>query len=232
MYQKVECDIAVVGGGPGGIMAALAAARCGAEVLLIEQGAFLGGTPTRSVLGPISPFHFQDEQIIQGIAGEFISKMVKSHGATGHMKCMNPTGTGSYVCFYDHEIYEDTAQKMLEEAGVSLLFHGTVLETVMRGRRIETLRIESRFGGLEIHPKIVVDATGDGDIAALSGEKFVLGDGKGGMQPGSLMFEMAGVDTNRLYRLYPGQPGRVCKAVGYHSSGQRKTAAAFCGSGV
>ena len=200
MYQKVECDIAVVGGGPGGIMAALAAARCGAEVLLIEQGAFLGGTPTRSVLGPISPFHFQDEQIIQGIAGEFISKMVKSHGATGHMKCMNPTGTGSYVCFYDHEIYEDTAQKMLEEAGVSLLFHGTVLETVMRGRRIETLRIESRFGGLEIHPKIVVDATGDGDIAALSGEKFVLGDGKGGMQPGSLMFEMAGVDTNRLYR--------------------------------
>lgn len=181
-------------------MAALVAARCGADVLLIEQGAFLGGTPARSVLGSISPFHFQDERIVQGLAGEFIRRMTENRGATGHMKCINPTGTGSYVCFYDHEIYKYTAQQMLEEAGVSLLFHGTVLETVMRGRRIEALRVESRFGNLEIRPKVVIDATGDGDIAALAGEKFVLGDGKGGMQPGSLMFEMANVDTNRLYR--------------------------------
>ena len=195
-----HCDVAVAGGGPGGIMAALAAARCGAKVLLIEQGAFLGGTATRTVLGPISPFHFGDEAITKGIAAQFIDRLIKNHGATGHMKCINPRGTGSYVCFYDHEIYKYTAQAMLEEAGVVLLFHTVVREVMMKGNRVAALRADSRFGALEICPKMVIDATGDGDVAALAGAEFTIGDGMGKMQPGSLMFEMAGVDTERLYQ--------------------------------
>lgn len=192
-------SVVVVGGGPGGIMAAVAAARNGARTLLIEQGAFLGGTATRSVIGPISPFHYGDEQIVRGPAQELIDRMVSNGGATGHLKCLYPMGTGSYVCLYDHEAYKYAAQEMLLEAKVDLMFHARAESAVMNGRRIEGVRIGSRFGGRTVGASVVIDATGDGDVAVLCGEEWERGNGNGQAQPSSLMFEMAGVNEKKLY---------------------------------
>lgn len=191
--------VTVVGGGPGGIMAALASARNGAKTLLVEQGAFLGGTATRSVIGPISPFHYGDEQIIAGLAQEFIDRMVAHGGATGHLKCINPTGTGSYICLYDHEAYKYVAQEMLLEAGVDLLFHCRIGRVLKEGNRVSGLVLDSRLGTMAVASQIVIDATGDGDVAVLSGEAYTVGNAEKKSQPSSMMFEMAGVDVERLY---------------------------------
>lgn len=191
--------VVVVGGGPGGIMAALSAARNGARTLLIEQGAFLGGTATRSLIGPISPFHFGDEQIVRGPAQELIDRMVRYGGATGHLKCINPTGTGSYVCLYDHETYKYVAQEMLLEAGVDLMFHARVERVLQTGWQLEGVQVTTRFGGRTVGASVVVDASGDGDVAVMCGESWEYGNGKGQAQPSSLMFEMAEVDVERLY---------------------------------
>lgn len=78
---KEQYDVIIVGGGPAGIMAALASARVGAATLVIERNGFLGGAGTNSVLGPISPFHFGDEQVINGIPQEFVDELIKVHGS-------------------------------------------------------------------------------------------------------------------------------------------------------
>ena len=199
MKLKKKYQVVVVGGGPGGIMAALAAARMHVSTLLIERSAFLGGAATLSKIGPISPFHYKDEQVVRGLPQEFVNELVKANGATGHMKCLNPYGTGSYVCVYNHETYKFVAQRMLTDAGVDILFHTTVSKVIKEGNRITALKIVSKFNTDTVKADVTVDATGDGDVAALAKETFEYGDGLGNTQPSSAMFEMANVDTEKLY---------------------------------
>lgn len=199
MIALGDYQVIVVGGGPGGIMAALASSRMGAKTLLVERGAFLGGSATRSLIGPISPFHFGDERVVFGLPAEFVDRLVEAGGATGHMKSLNPMGTGCYVCLYDHDVYKFVAQSMLVESGCDLLFHAEVHDVEMDGSRIEGLVLTSKYGTYHVRADVVVDATGDGDVAVLAGEAFTYGDGAGKAQPSSLMFQMSGVDTERVY---------------------------------
>ena len=87
---KANYDVIVVGGGPAGIMAALASAKAGAKTLLVERLGFLGGTATNSVIGPISPFHFGDEQVIDGIPQDFMNELMAAAGSPGHLKTLDP----------------------------------------------------------------------------------------------------------------------------------------------
>ena len=92
-------DVIVVGGGPAGIMAAMASGKLGADTLLIEKNGFLGGAATACVLGPISPFHYKDEQVINGIPQDFMDRLVAEAGSTGHMKTLDPYGSGDSLGF-------------------------------------------------------------------------------------------------------------------------------------
>lgn len=199
MHSGTYYPVVVVGGGPSGIIAALSCAACGVKTLLVEEGAFLGGTATRAVIGPISPFHFQDEQIVRGFPQRLIDQMMSIGGATGHLKCINPRGSGSYICLYDHEAYKYAAQELLIEAGVEIQYHACVTQVIKSGNAVTGLVFGSRFGSEHIQTQIVIDATGDGDVAVLSGEAYSVGNAEGKMQPASLMFEMANVDTEALY---------------------------------
>jgi flavin-dependent dehydrogenase len=71
-----EYDVIVMGGGPSGVIAAIAAGRTGARTLLVDKNGFLGGAATSAALGPISPFHIRDEQVVKGIPQEFMDRMV------------------------------------------------------------------------------------------------------------------------------------------------------------
>src|SRR5690606_17372852 len=131
-------------------MAAVAAARLGAKTLLIERYGFLGGMPTAAALGPISPFHFEHEQVIDGLPQKFIDRMVAAGGSTGHMLCLRPHGSGSYVCFYDREAYKWVAVEMLQEAGVTLLLHSHVAGVVVEDRRVKAVIVENKSGRMAI----------------------------------------------------------------------------------
>ncbi|WP_110461795.1 FAD-dependent oxidoreductase [Ruminiclostridium sufflavum] len=200
MKFKDKYDVIVVGGGPAGIMAALAAAAVGADTLVIERNGFLGGAATNSVLGPISPFHFGDEQVINGIPQEFMEQLIKEHGSTGHLKALDPYGSGAYLGFYDREKYKYVAEEMLLKAGVDIFFHAFISEVHKTGNKITGLTAITKAGSRRFTAKIVVDASGDGDTAVMAGAEYTYGNSETGKaQPGSSMFEMANVDTDKVY---------------------------------
>lgn len=202
-----DFDVIVVGGGPSGFVAAIAAGRTGARTLLIEQYGFLGGAATGAALGPISPFHFGDEQVVEGIPQQFVDRLVAAGGSTGHMKCTNPHGSGSYLCYYDRQIYKWVALEMLLEAGVTPLFHTLLGEPLLEEGQVKGVVVENKSGRRPYRAKVVVDATGDGDVAARSGARYVLGrDGDAALQPGTLMFDMAGADGKELKAYIDGRP--------------------------
>lgn len=199
--MKQFYDVIVVGGGPAGIMSALASGKCGADTLLIEKNGFLGGAATASVLGPISPFHFKDEQVINGIPQDFIDRLIKENGSTGHLKTIDPFGSGDSLGFYDREKYKYVAAKMLGECGVDILYH-SFIDDVMRENDIVKGVVTVAKDGLKqcIRASIVVDATGDGDIAFRAGENYSIGDEQmHRVSPSSAMFEMANVDTDAVF---------------------------------
>ncbi|BDI22098.1 FAD-dependent oxidoreductase [Herbiconiux sp. L3-i23] len=195
---NTDYDVIVCGGGPSGFIAAIAAGRAGARTLLIERYGFVGGMATSAWLGPISPMHFGDERVIAGIPEEFVERMRVAGGSTGHLRCTNPHGSGAYLGFYDREYYKWTAIQMLQEAGVDLLFHSFVSDVLVEGDTLTGVEVANKSGKTAYSSKVVVDATGDGDVAALAGAEHTVGNDFGVSQPSTLMFDMGNVDTERL----------------------------------
>jgi hypothetical protein len=184
-------DVVVCGGGPSGFIAAIAAARNGAKTLLLEHYGFLGGMATAGMVGPISKFNFQNTRIVSGIPEEFIGKMAERGGAIIDL----PSGNVPY----DPEIYKYVAMKMVEEAGVSILFHTRVVDCISDAEKPETLThvvIENKSGRQAISAKCFIDCTGTGDLISCSNLPWEMRNDRGGeLQPMSLYFRMGGVDT-------------------------------------
>lgn len=201
-------DVIVVGGGPAGIMSAMASGKLGASTLLVEKNGFLGGAATAAVLGPISPFHYKDEQVITGLPQDFMDRMVQAKGSTGHMKTIDPYGSGDSLGFYDREKYKFVAAEMLLEFGVDILYHSTLCSVEMQDNRVCGITTAAKDGSrMQFKAHVIVDATGDGDVAVLAGENYVLGDAKlHKMSPSSSMFEMANVDTDRVFQYIMDHP--------------------------
>ena len=190
-------DVLVVGGGPAGIGAAIAAARSGAKTMLVEQYGYVGGNLTVAQINPMFTFHdVSGRQIIDGIAGEFINRMKEKGYTEGHMTdltfdnaSMTPLNPeGSKVVLLD----------MLEEAGVRLLLHTMCVDAISHNGKVEAVIIENKSGRSAICPKVVIDCTGDGDLAVKSGAQYTMGNEEGVMQPVSLFFRIGGVDTKAL----------------------------------
>jgi hypothetical protein len=199
MIQK-EYEVIVMGGGPSGIIAAIAAGRTGARTLLVDKNGFLGGAATSAALGPISPFHIRDEQVVKGIPQQFMDRMVEYGASPGHTKVLDPYGSGAYLGFFDRERYKFIAYEMVKEAGVDVMFHSVYSGTIMEGDKVTGVKVVNKSGENILKAKVVVDATGDGDVADGAGAEFVLGRSKDKkMQPSTLMFEMSNVDTDKLY---------------------------------
>ncbi len=203
---KAEADVLVVGAGPAGLMAALAAAEDGLKVVLVEGRSYVGGNLTIGlpVLGFLSQ---KGKPIIAGLPQQFIDRL-KARGAAGeHQAC--PLHVS--LTLIDPEAVKSTALEMLAERGVDLVLYSTFVGVVMEGDRIQAVVIESKAGREAITAPIVIDATGDGDVAFRAGVPCEKGNEQGGMQPPTLMFCLADVDTERLRRALSEDP-KTCQA--------------------
>lgn len=196
-----QWDVVVVGGGPAGIGAAVAAARNGARTLLVEQAAFLGGCLTMGY--PMNGmFSLDGTQVVNGIPEELFQRVVSLEGSAGHVEVHN-----SWLRTYDlmdAEVVKYVAQEMVLEAGGQLLLHALTVDALVEDNRVTGVVIAGK-GGLEIiRGRVVIDCSGDADVAARAGAPYQKGRERDGqMQAVTLMFRLNRVDTARLPEHFP-----------------------------
>jgi hypothetical protein len=175
-----EHDVVVVGGGPGGMMAALAAARSGADTVLVERFGFLGGMATAGLMTSFNGFrneHPPDHlQTVRGLAQELIDRLIDADGACactahGHFGELNK-GESPYAVSFDSEVLKLVAMEMLEEAGVKMLFHTWFSDVICDDRNVEAALVEGKSGRGALLGKIFIDAAGDGDLSVRAGARF------------------------------------------------------------
>ena len=188
-----QTDVLVVGAGPAGIMAALAAAEEGLRVTLVERHGFVGGN---LVLGlPVLGFLSQKGvPIIAGLPQRFIDRLRDIGAARDHQPC--PLHVS--LTLIEPEAAKTVALQMLVEFGVNVMLHSQCVGVIMDEERSRRIVIENKAGREAIVAKVFIDCTGDGDVAFRAGVPCEKGNAHGGMQPPTLMFCMAGVDTERL----------------------------------
>lgn len=193
----IEYDILVVGGGPSGIIAAKAASTSGKKVCLIEKSGYLGGCNTKSLVVPLMTFHAGDKQIIKGYAEEFIKLIDEEGGTIGHI--IDPLGVAATITPVETEVYKYVAQEYLIESGVDILYHTEAMEVKKENENIDSIIVKTRSGYYEIKSKYYIDATGEGEIAYLSGCDMKIGRDKDGKcQPMTMMFKINNVNIDKI----------------------------------
>lgn len=194
-------DVLVCGAGLAGIGAAVAAARGGARTMVVDRMGFAGGFFS-AVIG--SAFDgFVDERsgrpVVGGLVFEMLERMgVVEKGEAG-TKRYNVNGDLNFVEMHpdrlvprcDPERFKRAADAILEEAGVEMLYHTQVADVVARAGRVDSVVLSNKAGLVAVQPKMVVDCTGDGDVAAWAGAPFEKAEP---LQPMSLHFRVAFVE--------------------------------------
>lgn len=190
-------DVIVVGGGPSGVPAAISAARLGAKVLLIERYGFLGGMNTAGLVGPIMTFHAGKLQIVKGIGDEIIQETKRKGGTPGYV--VDPIWANTSMCPVDTEVYKEVLIEKIKDSGVTLLLHSFVVDVVKENQKITQVCVAGKSGMQKFSATTIIDATGDGDLAARAGCTFHHGRKEDQLtQPMTLMFKMSGVDEDQI----------------------------------
>ena len=194
-------DVIVAGGGPGGVPAAIAAAKNGARVLLIEQYGFLGGMATNALVHPFMPFSTGDIVLTKGSFSDLLDRMNRA----GAFAVEDGRWKNRMI---DSEPMKRILDMMCTDAGVQLLFHAKVMGVLSEKGKIQAIRVMHKGGVEDLSADLFIDSTGDGDLAAWAGAPVEIGRIQdNAVQPMTLSFRMANVnvaemDEQEITRLY------------------------------
>lgn len=181
-----KVDLLVCGGGVAGVAAAICAARNGARVLLVERYGFLGGMVTAALVITTPPLN-------NGINLEIYEKLMDRGAYRACTNLGNDPETQNLTAM-DPEILKHELVGMLMEQAVKLLLHTYIVQSIVEDNVIKGVIIENKAGRQAILAKIVVDATGDGDVSALAKAPYETAETP---LPMTMMFNMVGVDIKR-----------------------------------
>lgn len=189
-------DVIVAGGGTAGIVAAVAAARNGASVLLLERSGFLGGNIASQLLEHSAGwFDARGEAIVGGLPQELVTRLVAAGASPGHVR--DDTGYTRYRVPVSHEEFKSAVTAWVAEAGVDFLLFSPICAALCRDGAIEGVIVENKSGRTAYAAATIVDCTGDADVAALAGCDFLSTPGTT-TQPVSLLFKLGGIDHGRV----------------------------------
>lgn len=185
----IETEVLVVGGGPSGIAAALSAAREGADTVLMERFGCFGGMMTTAGVESIAWWRHENTVESGGLAKE-IEETAKAMGATNP----EPQSISQAI---NAEQFKIVADQMLEDAGVKRILHITAVGVIKEGNHLKGIITESKSGRQVIFAKVVIDCTGDADIASLAGAPFIQPD-KDSVMSVTTVFSCSNVNKARF----------------------------------
>ncbi len=180
-----DVDLLVCGGGFAGVAASVSAAKNGAKVMLLEKYGFLGGLATAALVITVPPLD-------NGINIEIARRLQKEEA---YVPCPHSGVEVKYLNMHaiDPEIIKYEFVRMLQEQGVDILLHTYIVSVLMEGSLIKGVIVENKAGRQVILAKMVVDTTGDADIAAFASAPF-----REARKPMTMMFNMVGVDVEKV----------------------------------
>ncbi len=187
----MHCDVVVVGAGAAGIAAAVAAAKTGANVVIVERYSFTGGLATTALVGTICGLFYRDltevRYAVQGFAREF-SEAIKEKSQTK----IYSFGEGLHFLPYCPIVFHEQAVWQMQQAGVSILLQSYVAGARVNNRRIGELRIQTQSQVFSLYPAAVVDCTGNAQMSMLTGIDQIKYTN---YQAGAFVFQVNGLPT-------------------------------------
>lgn len=184
-----RCQVLVVGAGPSGLSAALAARRAGADTMLLERFGCFGGVITTVGMETLGWYRYEGTSDCEGIGREMERVAERMGGTTkwpyNDSQCL------------DGEQFKLVADRLVQESGVRPLLHIAVVEVIMDGNKIKGVITESKSGRAAILADRVIDCTGDADVACLAGVKFSRIDKEHALGVTSV-FNASGVDKDKF----------------------------------
>lgn len=194
-----RADVVVAGSGPGGLGAALSAARSGASVVLCERYGFLGGNFTAAAVGSVCGYYGNRgtwetpsfEPVIGGVASEILDSLAASGNGMGPIPFKEQTAVFLYKPWAAKRLFDH----MISEAGrIDLLLHTVVVDTICADDEMQALVVGTKNGLAAVEGRVFIDATGDADVSKFSGVETIAGSPDGAQQFASMQFFMANVD--------------------------------------
>ena len=163
MGSAHTCEVAVIGGGMTGCAAAVAAARCGRSVALVERADIPGGMATLALVNPLQTFHAPRGQVIRGIGQELVDRLVARNACLGHLA--DPIGFANTVTPVDPDALAAELRAMCEQAGIRLLFSHRFREcSIDSNRQLNGVALTDAAGRpVSLSARAFVDAGGNGD---------------------------------------------------------------------
>lgn len=210
VHKPLKADVVVVGGGTSGVFAAVAAARNGADTLLIERNEYLGGMLV-SGLGLLGFRDRQGDKVIGGIAQELMDLLDETGDTQGHNYCpilnsLTPINTA---------MMQLRLMQLCHESGVRLLLCCEATDVQMQDGRITQLTLFGKNRFYDVQAAVFIDATGDGELCQKAHVPMVPHESDGELQPASLIFSLSNVDREALLAYAEQNPDEVKTPEGY-----------------
>lgn len=202
---NVKYDVVVIGAGPGGLPAAIAAARQGVKVLMVDRNGYVGGNVALGL--PLLAFlDKKGRQVTAGIAQEFVDKLIAREACYGHRTCPMHNS----VTVIQPDIFKIIALETCKEAGVDILLHCETVCVDVENNRLKRVYVQGKGMRIELEGKIFIDATGDGDLAYLAGASYEKGQaGSGVIQPPTVMFTLGNINHDRFFDYLEKNPDQL-----------------------
>jgi hypothetical protein len=209
-------DVLVAGGGPSGVGAAVAAARNGAKVLLIEKYGFLGGMATAASVPAFCPYTDGEKVIIKGIGLEVLEAMKKESKFDSPVKDKKELIKRMYDWVpIDAEVLKRVLDNMVIDSGCKVIFHTSVSDVIYENDTVKAIMVENKEGKNIIDCKTIIDCTGDADIVVKAGGQYEYGDENDLVQAVTLCYRISNINMEALVRYFKesGDTGNLTKAV-------------------